>query len=129
RLEQLKIQNELIIQEMDGLSNKISNFDNTQAILDSATSGAGVWGNMLVKVSDFMERRRNFWVSSLSGNAEQTVSLRGFALSRNVLTEFVDNSNSSLLNSVIYEPLRDTKTYAYTLNFNINPSGVNKNEP
>jgi hypothetical protein len=129
RLEQLKIQNELIIQEMDALSSKISNFDNTQAILDSATSGAGVWGNMLINVSDFMERRRNFWVSSLSGNEDQTVSLRGYALSRNVLTEFVDNSNSSLLNTVTYEPLRDTKTYSYTLNFNINPSGADKNEP
>ena len=68
RLKQLKAQNELIIQEMDGYSAKINNFDNTQAILDSATTGTEVWGKMLTKVSDFMERRRNFWVSNLETN-------------------------------------------------------------
>jgi len=129
RLKDLKAQNELIIQDMEEYSNKIANFDNTQAILDSATSGAGVWGKMLTKVSDFIERRRNFWVSNLSSNEDQIVSLKGYALSRKVLTDFVDNSYSSLLNTITYEPLRDAKTYAYTLNFNINPDGAFTNEP
>lgn len=129
RLKLLKTQNELIIEEMSEYSNKIDNFGNTQAILDSATSGAEVWGKMLTKVSDFMERRRNFWISNLESNDDQNVSLRGYALSRNVLTEFVDNSNASLLNTVTYEPLRDTKTYSYTLNFNINSDGASRNEP
>jgi len=128
RLKQLKAQNELIIQEMDEYSIKIGNFDNTQAILDSAASGAEVWGKMLTKVSDFIERRRKFWVSGLEGNSN-LVNLRGYALQRNVLTEFVENSNSSSLNTITYEPLRDTKTYSYTLNFNINTDGANTNEP
>lgn len=125
RLEQIIIQNDLIIQEMNDNSSRINNFDNTQAILDSATAGAEVWGNMLTKVSDFIERRRNFWVSGLESKLDQTVSLNGYALSRDVLTDFVETSNSSLLQSVIYEPLRETKTYAYTLNFNINSDGAN----
>ncbi|MCB0731212.1 MAG: hypothetical protein KDC88_09275 [Ignavibacteriae bacterium] len=129
RLKELKIQNELILQEMDGLSSKIENFDRTQTMLDSATAGAEVWGGMLTKVSDFVERRRSFWVTSLETNLDKTVNLKGYALSRNVLTEFVDNSNSSLLNTVTYEPLRDTKTYSYTLEYKINSFGANKNEP
>ncbi len=129
RLKLLKDQNELIIQDMNDYSSKIDNFGNTQAILDSATSGAAVWGKMLTKVSDFIERRRNFWVSNLDSDLDQKVTLKGYALSRNVLTEFVDNSNSSALNTVIYEPLRETKTYSYTLNFNINSNGAYPNEP
>ena len=129
RLIQLNAQNELIIQEMDGYNTKIDNFDNTQAILDSATAGTEVWGKMLTKVSDFVERRRNFWVSNLESNADQVVNLNGYALSRNVLTEFVENSDQALLNTVIYEPLRDTKTYSYTLNYNINTDGAKTNEP
>jgi len=129
RLTQLQAQNELIIQEMDQYSAKISGFDNTQAILDSATTGTEVWGKMLTKVSDFIERRRNFWVSHLETSPDQIVTLKGYALSRNVLTEFVDNSNSSLLNTITYEPLRDTKTYSYSLNFNINADGAIRNEP
>ncbi|MCW8848722.1 MAG: hypothetical protein OQJ81_01985 [Melioribacteraceae bacterium] len=128
KLKQVQAQNELIIQELDTYSDKIANFDNTQAILDSATAGTEVWANMLTKVSDFMERRRNFWVSNLEGK-EDLVSIKGFALSRNVLTEFVENSKSSLLNTITYEPLRETKTYSYTLNFNINPDGATTNEP
>jgi hypothetical protein len=124
RLKQLKAQNELIIQEMDGYTSKINNFDNTQAVLDSATAGTEVWGKMLTKVSDFMERRRNFWVSNLETNTDKVVALKGYALSRNVLTEFVENSDAALLNTVIYEPLRDTKTYSYTLNFNLTTDGA-----
>ncbi len=124
RLKQLKAQNELIIQEMDGYTSKINNFDNTQAVLDSATAGTEVWGKMLTKVSDFMERRRNFWVSNLETNSDKVVALKGYALSRNVLTEFVENSDAALLNTVIYEPLRDTKTYSYTLNFNLTTDGA-----
>jgi hypothetical protein len=52
------------------------------------------------------------------------VALKGYALSRNVLTEFVENSDAALLNTVIYEPLRDTKTYSYTLNFNLTTDGA-----
>jgi hypothetical protein len=124
RLRQLKAQNELIIQDMQEYSARIDNFDNTQALLDSATAGTEVWGKMLTGVSDFIERRRNFWVSNLKSSAESTVDVQGYALSRNVLTEFVDKNNSSLLNTISYEPLRDTKTYQYTLSFNINSDGA-----
>lgn len=65
RLKLLKAQNELIIAEMDQLTTKISKFDETQAILDSATAGTEIWGNMLTNVSDFMERRRNFGLPDL----------------------------------------------------------------
>jgi len=129
KLEQLILENDLITQEMNDYHSRIDNFDNTQAILDSVTSGAEVWGNMLTKVSDFIERRRNFWVSGLESNTNQMVNLKGYALSRDVLTDFVEKSNSSLLNTVTYEPLRNTKTYSYTLNFNIKPDGANTNEP
>ncbi|PID61684.1 MAG: hypothetical protein CR986_02555 [Ignavibacteriae bacterium] len=126
RLEILKAQNEQIVAQMENYSAKISNFDNTQAILDSATAGAAVWGKMLSNISDFMERRRNFWVSTLGTNKNNMVSLKGHTLSRNVLTEFVDINNSSSLNTITYEPLRETKAYSYTMNFNINTDGANK---
>ncbi len=124
RLKQLKAQNELIIQEMQDYSSRIDNFDNTQSLLDSATVGAEVWGKMLTKVSDFIERRRNFWVSNLKSNSNNMIDLQGYTLSRNVLTEFVDDRHSSLLNTINYEPLRETKAYHYKLSFNINPDGA-----
>lgn len=129
RLQQLKAQNELIIQEMEEYSNKISNFDNTQAMLDKVSEGTEVWGKMLSNVSDFIERRRNFWVSNLVSENGNEVKIKGYALSRNVLTDFVEKYNESNLNTITYEPLRDTKTYSYTLNLFINPNGAHSDEP
>ncbi|MEE9432339.1 MAG: hypothetical protein V3V16_14930 [Melioribacteraceae bacterium] len=119
RLIELKAQNELIVAEMNDYTTKINGFDKTQAVLDKATDGAEVWGTMLINISDFIERRRNFWISNLE-NSGSEVKITGYSLSRNVLTEFVDNNNSSLLNTVIHEPLREAKTFAYTLNFKLN---------
>jgi len=45
------------------------------------------------------------------------VSIQGFSLSRNVLTEFSEYSNSSILQNVLYEPLREKNAFAYVLNF------------
>ncbi len=129
RLKELKAKNELIVSEMEQYSNKISGFDNTQAKLDAATEGTELWGKMLVKVSDFIERRRNFWISNLESNANNVLQINGFSLSRKVLTEFVENTNSSSLRTVRYEPLRDTKTFAYTLEVNLKQDEAENNEP
>jgi len=129
RLKELKAQNEMIVSEMEQYQNKINGFDNTQKKLDAATQGAELWGKMLVKVSDFMERRRNFWISNLESNAENMIQVNGFSLSRKVLNEFVDNTNSSSLKIVRYEPLREKKTFAYTLEFQLKQDEANKNEP
>jgi len=116
-LEQLAIENQSIISQMDPLSGRIANFDNTQAILDSAMSGTEIWGHTLEKVSNFMERRRNFWISHMEMKSNLNVSIQGFSLSRNVLTEFSEYSNSSILQNVLYEPLREKNAFAYVLNF------------
>ncbi len=119
KLEQLAIQNENILTEMSTISERISNFDNTQSILDSALAGTEIWGRTLEKVSNFVERRRNFWVSHLETRNNDNVFIKGFSLSRNVLTEFAEYSNSSILQNVLYEPLREKNAFAYMMNFKI----------
>jgi len=119
KLEQMAAQNQNIIQQMDPLSKKISGFDKTQAILDSAMSGTEIWTGTLENVSNFLERRRNFWVSHLGTQDNNTVILKGFSLSRSVLTEFSKYSNSSILQNIIYEPLREKNAFAYIMNFKL----------
>ena len=46
-------QNQEILSKIANIEGKISSFDQTQAILDSATAGAGVWKNVISQVSDF----------------------------------------------------------------------------
>lgn len=118
-LKQLAIQNQGVLDQISAKSARIAGFDEAQAILDSALSGTEVWGATLEKVSNFVERRRNFWISHLETSNGDDISLKGFSLSRSVLTEFSEYSNSSILRNVTCEQLREKDAFAYTMNFKI----------
>lgn len=119
-------QNQALVAEIAPLERRINNFDATQAILDSASTGAGVWNNTLLKLSDFIERRRNFWLTRLETVYEDEVRINGYSLSRSVLTEFAQSNNAALLKFINYEPLREKSAFAYTINFKISQDSVVK---
>jgi hypothetical protein len=48
------------------LETRISTFDQTVAILDSASAGSGVFKSVLKEFSDFGARRQGIWLSKLS---------------------------------------------------------------
>ncbi|MGD8779692.1 MAG: hypothetical protein PVH88_12105 [Ignavibacteria bacterium] len=120
RLKNLQQQNMEIIDQITPLDIKIKNFSQTQAILDSATVGTEVWGNLLDKVSSFVERRRNFWVSKVETIDNGQVKFIGYTLSRRSITEFARDNNSSTLDRILYEPLRDNSAFAYEVTFPVN---------
>ena len=118
-LTQRQIQNQVIVDQMAPLNDKINSFDFTQSIIDSAAAGAEMWGNALDDLSTFIERRRNFWVTKLETITSNEIQLVGYSLSRSVLTEFAKKEKASLLRSILYEPLREKNAFIYTLNYNI----------
>lgn len=120
RLSDMKKRNEEILSQMTPLQDKIANFDNTQAVLDSATVGTEVWGNSIQKIADFIERRRDFWVSHLDAKDISNITLKGYALSRKSLTEFSRYSHASILNNVMYEPLREKAAFSYNMSLQPN---------
>lgn len=129
RLKNLESQNQMIINQMGPLSNKIANFDNTQGILDSAAVGTEIYWQMLEKVSDFIERRRNFWITKMGSTPENTINVTGYSLSRSVLTEFADYNNSSLLRSILYDPLKEQNAFQFVLGFNLENDSADVNGP
>ena len=118
-LNQRQIESQAIVQAITPLESRISNFDATQKILDRAMEGAGLWNKSIFKISDFIEQRRNFWVSHLETVAKDEIKLTGYSLSRSVLTEFADLNKASLLKSINYEPLREKSAFAYALNLKL----------
>lgn len=120
RLTEMKKRNEEILNQMVPLQDKIANFDNTQSILDSATVGTEVWSNSIQKIADFIERRRDFWISHFEAKDISNITLKGFSLSRKSLTEFSRYSNASILNSILYEPLRDKPAFSFNISLNPN---------
>ncbi|MHB1686330.1 MAG: hypothetical protein ACYCVH_03020 [Ignavibacteriaceae bacterium] len=112
-------QNEEILGKISDLDGKINGFSQTQAILDSASAGTGVWSDVLKKISSFFEVRKNIWITKLSKTDGETVSLEGYALSKNVLTEFAYSIKSAQLKSISYEALRDKNAYKFNITFNL----------
>lgn len=124
RLTQRQIQNQALVDEITPLENRISTFDATQTVLDSASAGAGIWNKNLMRISDFMERRRNFWVTKLETSAKDEIKINGYALSRSVLTEFAEFNGSSLLKNINYEPLREKSAFSYNINIKLEQDSV-----
>ncbi len=129
RLTKVWNENQAITDEIVKYSNRIAEFDKTQEILDSAMAGTEVWNKSLLKIADFMERRRNFWITKMESAGKDEVKLEGYTLSKPVLTEFAEYNKSSLLQSIKHDQLREKDAYAYVLQFKLNNEMVKKNGP
>ena len=120
QLTDLKVKNEALLTEIADYDGKISAFGKTQTILDSASAGAEVWGKALKRVSDFIGSNRNFWVTQINADSKGDVTLKGYSLSKSIVPQFAGFNQSSILKSVLYEPLREKNAYAYILKYNTN---------
>ncbi len=112
-------QNQEILGNITQLESKISGFGQTQAILDSASSGTGVYTKILQQVSDFFAGRKNIWITKMGTDASQKVVVEGYALNKYVLTDFAYSIENAQLKSVTQDVLREKNVYKFLLNFSI----------
>ncbi|MCU7494794.1 MAG: hypothetical protein HF314_11860 [Ignavibacteria bacterium] len=110
--------NQKIIDEIKHQQSRIDNFGSTQAILDSASKGAEVWGNVSQKMADFIMGRKGMWITGIQSDQKNQVTVNGYSLTRGVITAFSDY-NEAILRSITYEPLREKNAYKFTMNFNM----------
>ena len=120
-------QNQEILGKIQQLDGKISSFDQTQAILDSAAVGTDVWNKALAKMASFCSQNKSVWISKLSQSGAGQVNAEGYSLYRNSLTDFAYSIESATLQNMFYEALRDRSAYKFNLNFNLK-SYTKKNE-
>jgi len=113
-LTELQIQNQAILDSMTVISEKVENFGKTQSILDSASMGTEIWSKTIDRLSTFVERRRNFWISKIQTSNERLI-ISGHSKSRESLTEFTDFNSNAMLQNIIYDPLRERNTFAFLM--------------
>jgi Tfp pilus assembly protein PilN len=118
-------QNQEILTKIAEIETKISGFDQTQTILDSASAGTGVWQEVLKHVSNFVGSKNSMWITKLDF-VDGKVTIEGYSMDRKVLTEFAYSIESAILKSVKYEALREKSTYKFNLTFDLSnyKSGV-----
>lgn len=112
-------QNQEILAKIAGLEGKISSFDQTQAILDSATAGTGVWKEVIEDISDFCGRKKSLWLSKITRGDGNIIFAEGYSLYRNALTDFAYSIDNATLKSMFYEKLRERGAFKFNLNFSI----------
>lgn len=117
RLKKRQIENQALVDQITPLDAKINAFDATQAILDSASFGAGLWNKNFTRLCDFMERRRSFWISKIEPVAADELKITGYSLTRSVLTEFAEKYPTSIIRNINYEPLREKDAFSFILNY------------
>ncbi len=116
RLQQRQVENQALVNQITPLDAKINSFDATQAILDSACAGNGIWNKNFQRLSDFIERRRSFWITKIESKSKRELNLSGYSLTRSVLTEFAQLNNAAILKNITYEPLRDKSAFSFNIN-------------
>ena len=121
----LQHQHQKILSRISDIQNKISGFDQTQKILDSASNGSGVWSVVMSKISRFISNNSSLWLTKLTKEENDQVFLEGYSLNKNVLTDFAYYLENAQLKSVHYEAILEKSTYKFSIVFNI--SGYYKN--
>jgi len=111
-------QNQEVLVRIANLEGKIGSFGQTVAILDSAAAGTGVWKKLVKQISGFCQNSNNMWLSKLSNEGDQ-VNAEGYSLTRNTLTDFAYSIKDAVLQSMLYEELRERSAYRFNLNFKI----------
>ncbi|MFH0736382.1 MAG: hypothetical protein V1773_17695 [bacterium] len=118
-LVKMEKENESITAQINPLYQRIAGFDKTQTLLDSAMTGTEIWNTEIEKISSFMERRRNFWFTKIESKDDQNIIINGITLSRPVITKFVDQNSTAVLQNVIHEPIREKTAYSFIINYTI----------
>lgn len=121
--------NQELVEKINYLQKKISGFDVTKSILDSASVGAETWSKMTEDMSAFIGSHKNMWLTTVASDGKKNVIVAGYGMNRPVLTEFSDKYNTSLLKNINYEPLRNKKAFKFTLTFDLLNFLERKNEP
>jgi hypothetical protein len=112
-------QNQELLNQIAGIESKIGSFDRTQAILDSASVGTGVWTNNLAHISDFFAIKENIWTTRLSAGADAQVSLEGYSISKDMPTQFAYSIQAAQLKSMYSENLRENSAYKFNINYKL----------
>jgi hypothetical protein len=115
KIQLIQAQNQATVSKIKSYENKVQNVDQTKAILDQLSSGTGILSDQLKKLSNFTNFRRNIWMSSLNMDINKNVKLGGYTFVRPMVKELSDSYNGSILQNIIYEPLRDTRSFKFTI--------------
>ena len=115
QLHLIQEQNKETVNKIKSYQARIKNVDQTKLTLNQLSSGTGILSDAIKKVADFTGGKKNLWISDLKINADKSWQVSGYTLSRMYVKELSDSYEQSLLQNIIYEPLRDYRAFKFLI--------------
>ncbi len=123
----IQAQNKETVEKIKSYESKIQNVDQTKAVLNQLSSGTGIVSVQMKKLSNFANQKRNMWMNQLAMDKQKNVKLGGYTFSRIIVKELSDSYNGAILQNILFEPLRETRAFKFSIDAG-NLMGGNQNE-
>lgn len=115
RLVRIQEQNKETVAKINSYENKIKNVGQTKIILEQLSKGAGVLNKQMYKLSGFTENTENIWIRHMSYRNQDNLKIEGYTLNRKNARKLSDSYNSALLENVIYDPIKNTRYFKFSI--------------
>jgi hypothetical protein len=115
RLVVIQQQNREVVETIRSYENKIQNVGQTKIVLDQLSAGTGILSHQMSKLSSFTKDKENVWIRHLSFKNQSNLKLEGYTLDRTVARKLSDSYNTALLESVTFDPIRDTRYFKFSI--------------
>ena len=115
RLLIIQQQNKEVVETIKSYENKIQNVGQAKIVLDQLSAGAGILSMQMNKISDFTQKKENVWINQLSYKNQNNLKIEGYTLDRSEARKLSDSYKSALLESITFDPIRDTRYFKFSI--------------
>ncbi|MGB5846856.1 MAG: hypothetical protein WBH40_00120, partial [Ignavibacteriaceae bacterium] len=129
RLTLIKQQSREDVEKIKRYEGKIQNADQTRMIMEKLSTGTGVIKNQMVKIANFVKAKDSLWISNLAYDQLQNLKIAGYTLSRPLVRQLSDSYNLSTLQSIIFDPIKNMRSFKFSIDAGKIVKGSLENEP
>lgn len=129
RLVTIQQQNREAVEKIKSYENKIKNSGQTKIVLDQLSRGTGILSNQMWKLSNFTQQKDNIWISNLSYKNQDNLKIEGYTLNRFSARKLSDSYNSAILESIIFDPIREMRSFKFSISAGGIIEGSESNAP
>jgi predicted nucleic acid-binding protein len=129
RLTLIQQQNREDVEKIKGYERKIQNVDQTRMMLEKLSVGTGVISNQMEKLANFVKAKDSLWINNLAYDQLQNIKIAGYTLSRPLVRQLSDSYSLSTLQSIIFDPVKNMRSYKFSIDGGKIVKGSVENEP
>jgi len=117
------------VEKIKRYEKKIQNVDQTRTMMKKLSLGTGVISNQMEKLTNIVKAKDSLWISNLTYDQLQNLKIEGYTLSRPLVRQLSDTYKLSTLQSIIFDPVKDMRSFKFSIDAGRIVEGSLENEP